>query len=318
MLPQTINYPDNITCIDTEQHRAGLACCYLMRSGDAYAFIECGNSLSVPGLLKVLKRRGIAPEQVAYVMPTHVHLDHAGGAGLLMRELPAAKLIAHPRGAKHLIDPSKLIEGAAAVYGAENMLRLYGEILPVPEARVIVAEDEFRLDFNGRILRFIDAPGHARHHYAIWDEASRGWFTGDTFGISYREFNGAEGPYVFPTTTPVQFEPDAWLRTLSRFMATDPIYMFLTHYGRVGDVQRLAADLRGGIAVYQSIARRLAAAPDRHATIKAALIRHATEELAAMSCTLSEAAIAELLELDMELNAQGLGVWLDRQKSEKN
>lgn len=313
MRPNTIDYPDNITLIDTEQHRPGLAACYLLRSGNEYAFIECGTSLSVPGLLAVLKHRDIAPEQIAWVMPTHVHLDHAGGAGLLMRECPNAKLVIHPRGARHMIDPAQLIAGASAVYGEAQMATLYGEILPVPAERVVIAEDYFEIDFNGRVLRFIDAPGHARHHYAIWDAQSRGWFTGDTFGLSYREFDTAEGPYLFPTTTPVQFEPEAWLATIHRFLEVDPAYMFLTHYGRVGNVPQLAADLRGGIAMYQSIALHLATCPDRQERIRKALLLHATEELGAVGCRLSEDKIAQLLALDMELNAQGLIVWLDRQ-----
>lgn len=313
-LPHTLDYPGNLTLIDTEQQRPGLASCYLVRSGDRYAFVECGTSLSIPGLLAVLDARGIDREQVDYVMPTHVHLDHAGGAGLLMRHLPNAKLVVHPKGARHLTNPAKLIEGATAVYGADNMLRMYGEILPVPEARVIVADDGFELDFRGRALRFIDAPGHARHHYAIWDATTRGWFTGDTFGLSYREFDGPNGAFLFPTTTPVQFEPEAWAQTLERFMATDPAWMYLTHYGRVGDVGRLAADLRGGISIYQSLARQLADAPDRHAALKEALMVHALEELAALASPVDETTARELLAFDMELNAQGLGVWLDKQK----
>ncbi len=314
MRPHSIDYAENIICIDTEQYRPGLAACYLVRGGDQYAFVDCGTSLSVPGILRVLEHRGIAREQVAYVMPTHVHLDHAGGSGLLMRECPNATLLIHPRGAKHMTDPAALIAGAAGVYGEANMAGLYGEILPVAASRVIVVEDEFVLDFNGRVLRFIDAPGHARHHYAIWDAQSRGWFTGDTFGISYRDFDGPNGPYLFPTTTPVQFEPDAWFATLERFMATDPESMYLTHYGRVGNVAELAADLRGGIAMYQSIALHLADAPDRHTRIRAALSLQAEEELVAMGCPLSEERIRELLAFDMELNAQGLGVWLARQQ----
>ncbi|MBV8063401.1 MAG: MBL fold metallo-hydrolase, partial [Nevskia sp.] len=127
-----------------------MACCYLMRSGDRYAFVECGTSLSVPGLLRVLEQRGIAPEQVAYVMPTHVHLDHAGGAGLLLSQLPEAQLVMHPRGARHMIDPAKLIEGAGAVYGTQGVAAMYGQIVPVPESRLIVAGDGFKLDFSGR------------------------------------------------------------------------------------------------------------------------------------------------------------------------
>ncbi len=318
-LPATVDYAHGITCIDTEQVRPGQACCYLIgsgqRSGTAqYAFVDCGTSLSVPGIKAVLAARGIGLDQIAYVMPTHVHLDHAGGAGLLMRECGHAKLVVHPRGAKHLIDPAALIAGATAVYGPEQMAAMYGEIVPIDASRVIVADDGYRLDFDGRELLFIDAPGHARHHYAIWDEQSRGWFAGDTFGLSYRVFDGPNGATLLPTTTPVQFEPDAWLQTIDRFMATDPDWMYLTHYGRVGDVQQLAADLRGDLAMYQSIALHLADAPDRHARIVEALTLHALEELAAMAAPVSDELARDWLDFDLELNAQGLGVWLDRQK----
>jgi glyoxylase-like metal-dependent hydrolase (beta-lactamase superfamily II) len=313
-LPKVMDYSHGISCIDTEQVRPGLACCYLLRSGDRYAFVECGTSHSVPGLLRVLEHRGIAPEQVAYVMPTHVHLDHAGGAGLLMSRLPEAQLVMHPRGARHMIDPSKLIEGATAVYGAKAVASMYGEILPVPEARVIVADDGFKLDFSGRELLFLDAPGHARHHYAIWDAASRGIFSGDTFGLSYRETDGPQGPFLFPTTTPVQFEPEAWKQTLDRFLALDPAWVYLTHYGRVGNIAHLAHVLRRGIANYERLARHHAAAPDRHQKIREALTLHTLEELRAMSAPIGEAAARELLAFDMELNTQGLEVWLDRQK----
>lgn len=313
-VPATVDYSHAITCVDTEQVRPGQACCYLLGSGGRYAFIDCGTSLSVPGLKAVLAARGIGVEQIAYVMPTHVHLDHAGGAGLLMRECPNAKLVVHPRGAKHLIDPTALIAGATGVYGPERMAVMYGEIVPIDAARVIVADDGYELDFNGRSLLFIDAPGHARHHYAIWDARSRGWFAGDTFGLSYRVFDGPNGATLLPTTTPVQFEPEAWLQTLDRFLARDPAHMYLTHYGRVGNVPQLAADLRGDLAMYQSIALHLADVPDRHARIVEALTLHALEELAAMAAPVGDDTARDWLAFDLELNAQGLGVWLDRQK----
>lgn len=313
-VPANVDYPNAITCIDTEQVRPGQACCYLIGGGSQYAFVDCGTSLSVPGIKAVLAARGIGLEQIAYVMPTHVHLDHAGGAGLLMRECPNAKLVVHPRGAKHLIDPTALIAGATGVYGPEKMAAMYGEIVPIEASRVIVADDGFQLDLGGRELRFIDAPGHARHHYAIWDAQSRGWFAGDTFGLSYRVFDGPNGATLLPTTTPVQFEPEAWLQTLDRFLAADPAWMYLTHYGRVGNVPQLAADLRGDLAMYQSIALHLADVPDRHARIVEALTLHALEELAAMAAPVSDDTARDWLAFDLELNAQGLGVWLDKQQ----
>lgn len=311
-LPKLQDYPHDIVCIDTEQQWAGMAACYLIRGGDQYAFIECGTALSVPGLLRVLEQRGIAREQVAYVIPTHVHLDHAGGAGLLMRELPKAKLVVHPRGARHMIDPAQLIAGATAVYGAERMPQMYGDILPVPAARVIEAGDGLRLDLGGRELRFIDAPGHARHHLAVWDAKSKGWFTGDVFGLSYRQFDGPGGAYLMPTTTPVQFEPDAWEKTLERLLALKPEWMYLTHYGRVGNVGKLATDLRRGLEAYRHIASSLSGASNRHLRLKQALTAYSLDELAALDAPISEIEARSLLANDMELNAQGLEVWLDK------
>ena len=131
-LPPAHDLGWGITCIDTLQERPGLACCYLLGRDGEYAFVEAGTAHGVPRLLALLAERGIAREQVRYVIPTHVHLDHAGGAGVLMRELPAAKLVAHPRGARHLIDPSKLIAGAEAVYGKAAVAQMYGEIAAIP------------------------------------------------------------------------------------------------------------------------------------------------------------------------------------------
>lgn len=307
---------DGIVCIDTAQHRPRMAACYLIGSAGHYAFVECGTSLSVPLLLQTLSELGVPREAVDYVMPTHVHLDHAGGAGALMRELPNAKLVVHPRGARHMIDPAVLIAGATAVYGEQAMRATYGEILPVPEARVLVvgvaAERDFELQLGARRLLCIDAPGHARHHYAIWDEASRGWFTGDVFGLSYREFDHAGRGYLIPTTSPVQFDPVAWDTTLAHILAREPRYVYLTHYSRVDAIAKLADDLREGLAAYQRIARAHADAPDRHTRLRADLMDFHLGQLRDRDNPMDEARARDLLDMDVEINAQGLEVWLDR------
>lgn len=312
IIPRFEVLPHDILCIDTDQIRPGMACCYLVRSGNDYAFIETGTPHTVPGLLELLDARGISREAVRYVIPTHVHLDHASGAGTLVNALPNAKLVIHPRGARHMIDPSKLVAGATAVYGAEQLQKLYGTLEPIAESRVIVAEDGFELDFNGRKLAFIDSPGHARHHFSIWDPRSKGFFTGDTFGLSYRDFDGPRGPLLLATTTPVQFEPEAWFATLDRYLSFKPEWMYLTHYGRVGDVARLAGELRRDIEAYVQIARQIAPGADRHARLMEALTRHELDRLAHLECALSELKARELLKFDMDLNAQGLEVWLDK------
>lgn len=302
-----------ITCIDTLQERPLMACAYLLaREGEA-AFIETGTAHSVPRLLAQLDAQGIARRQVRYVIPTHVHLDHASGAGLLMQALPNAQLVVHPRGARHLIDPSKLIAGASAVYGADYVAQMYGQIVPVDAGRVIVADDGTRVPFAGGELAFIDTPGHARHHFAVWDAASRGIFSGDTLGLSYREFDTAAGPFVMLTSSPVQFDADALRATIDRLLAYQPQRVFFTHYGVAGDVPRLAQDLRDNITRYERIGAALRTHPQRHAALVAALREDALQALRAHGCTLDESQIDTVLATDFELNAQGLEIWLDGQ-----
>ncbi len=315
-LPKSQDLGFGITCIDTGLHqRSGAGACYLICEGDTAALVDTGTYHSVPGLLAVLKQRGVARERVRYVCPTHVHTDHGGGAGELMRHLPNATLVAHPRAAPHFIDPSKIRAGSVAVYGEVRFKAIFGEIVPVPAERVRVAEDGFWLDLNGRRLEFLDSPGHARHHYCVWDAQSRGFFAGDTFGLSYREFDTARGAWILPTTTPVQFEPDAWNQTLDRLLSYQPARMYLTHWGMVEELPRLAGDLRRALAEYSDLARRYAESTTRHDKLKQGLTAMALRGIAAHVCTLPEALCRELLEVDMDLNAQGLGVWLDRLKA---
>lgn len=308
---QTMELPFDITCIDTELFRPNMAACYLVRSGTRTALVETGTTNSAPAILQTLADRGVRAQDVAYVIPTHAHLDHAGGAGALLQRLPEARLVIHPRGARHMIDPARLWAGSITVYGEETLKREYGEPVPVPEDKVIVADDGFEIDLEGRRLLFIDTPGHARHHFSIYDETSRGFFTGDTFGVSYRQTDSARGAFIMPTTTPVQFDPEAWNCSLDRYLELRPKRMFLTHYSMVEDVERLAVELRIGISRYADIARSLAGADNRHARLKQAILDMTLTDLCRHECPLPESAQRKLLEMDMELNTQGLEVWLD-------
>jgi glyoxylase-like metal-dependent hydrolase (beta-lactamase superfamily II) len=275
--------------------------------------VETGTAHSVPGLLDVLELKGVPREHVDYVIPTHVHLDHAGGAGELLRHLPNAQLVIHPRGARHMIDPAKLNAGATAVYGEDRMEQLFGRVVPVPAERVIEAGDGDEIDFNGRPLRFLDTPGHARHHFCVVDEVGDGIFTGDTFGLSYRWFDTARGPFVLPTTTPVQFEPEALHMSIDRLMAEGLGSMYLTHYSRVGDLPRLQGDLHELVDLYVAMGHAHADAGDsRHAILCEAMMQLMLRRLADHGCTLSEERVRDLLGPDVDLNVQGLEVWLDK------
>ena len=312
-VPEFVDRIDHgIHVVDTGFHRARFDAAYLIVEQGRAAFVDTGTNYSVPRLLAALDAAGLAPEAVDMVIATHVHLDHAGGVGLLMRHLPRAKLVAHPRGARHLIDPVHLVKGATAVYGAEEIERSYGTIVGVPEDRVVQTADGMTMTLAGRPLLFLDTPGHAMHHHCIWDERSRGIFTGDTFGLSYREFDTARGAWIMPTTTPVQFQPEALRRSIERMLAFTPQQIYVTHYGAVGDVPRLAALLLGQLDEMVALARSLVAAPDRHEALKHGLEAIQLQSLRAHGVTLSDERIRELLALDFELNAQGIGIWLDR------
>jgi len=307
-----------VYAIDTAFQRDHFDACFLIVNGGRAAFVDTGTRLALPRLLGALAALGVPRDAVDWVIPTHVHLDHAGGVGPLMAELPSATMLVHPRGLRHMVDPSALWAGALAVYGEAEMRRSYGELMGVPESRAQVSSDEQRITVGGRTLRLIDTPGHARHHHCVWDEASAGWFTGDTFGLSYREFDDPErGAWIMPTSTPVQFEPDALRASIARMMAARPSRMYLTHYSVVGrdaaDVERLAALLVAQIDEMEAIALRLKDAPDRHVALKRELLalyqRRAIEHCGER---MPPTRVAALLAMDVELNAQGLGVWLDR------
>jgi glyoxylase-like metal-dependent hydrolase (beta-lactamase superfamily II) len=231
-----------------------------------------------------------------------------------MSELPQARALVHPRGARHMVDPSALYQGALAVYGQQEMDRAYGQLVPVDAARVVSSADDMTVELAGRALTLIDTPGHARHHHCIWDEATRGWFTGDTFGLSYREFDTAQGAWILPTSTPVQFEPEALARSIDRLLARAPQWVYLTHYGRVGQVATLGQTLQRLLDETVTLARRLRDHPQRHEALKSALQALYVEDLRRHGAAHSAEDIARLLSIDIELNAQGIATWLDRQR----
>jgi glyoxylase-like metal-dependent hydrolase (beta-lactamase superfamily II) len=301
-----------IHVIDTGFHRPRFDAAYLIVEKGRAAFVDTGTNHAVPRLLAALADAGLTPDAVEMVIATHVHLDHAGGVGLLMRQLPRARLVAHPRGARHMVDPARLIRSATSVYGTEEMARSYGTLVSVAADRVITTADGMTLELADRPLRFLDTPGHAMHHHCIWDERSRSFFTGDTFGLSYRELDTTRGAWIMPTTTPVQFQPEALRRSIERMLAFSPQRLLLTHYGPVGDVPRLAALFLAQLDEMVALARSLAKAPDRHAALKRGLAAIHLKSLRAHGVSLADERIRELLALDLELNAQGIGIWLDR------
>lgn len=304
---------DGIWCIDTGYHRPNFDAAYLLVDSGRAAFFDTGTNFAVPRLLATLQALGLERETVDWVIPSHVHLDHAGGAGALMRELPAARMLLHPRGLRHMVDPSVLQQAVLEIYGAETVARDYGTLVPVAAERITATEDGMVVTLGNRRLEFAHTPGHAQHHHCLWDETSQGWFTGDTFGVSYREFDTVRGPWVLVSSTPVQFDPDALRASVQRLLARQPRAVYLTHYGRLDAVAQLGAALLDGIERMVALGRATPAGPGRDERLHAALLAQYQREAHAHGCPQDDDTIAEALALDARLNAQGLGVWLDRQ-----
>jgi glyoxylase-like metal-dependent hydrolase (beta-lactamase superfamily II) len=308
-------HPDGILALDSGYGRPGLAAIHLIIHQGQAAIVDTGTNASVPRVLSALAAAGIVPDKVAWVMLTHIHLDHAGGAGSLMCAFPEAKLLVHPRAVRHMIDPTRLWDATAAVYGAEQAFALYGRLAPVAHERIVSATDGLEVAMGERQFRVLDAPGHARHHICIWDETARAFFTGDAFGLSYRELDVDGRASVFPTTSPSQFDPDAMHATIDRLLAAAPEAMYLTHYSRVTDVARLGADLHRLIDTEVAVARAARGeGVARHVEILAGLEQIVREEADRQGWSLPEDKVFELLRLDLDLNAQGLGVWLDESR----
>jgi glyoxylase-like metal-dependent hydrolase (beta-lactamase superfamily II) len=310
VMPRLTTFADGITAVDTEYVRPQMDASHIVVAGERAAVVDTGPNTAVPLILAALEQLKIAPDAVELLFLTHVHLDHAGGAGALMRALPRATCVVHPRGAPHMIDPGKLIAGTRAVYGDELYSKLYGEILPVDRERIAIAQDGQRFEIPGRLFECVHTPGHAMHHMAIVDHATTSIFTGDTFGLSYREFDTAKGAWIMPTTTPTQFDPAQLKGSIMRLMQFRPRKLYLTHYSEVHECARLANDMVDAVDEFARIAR--AAGPDGMARMRGDLRRVAHEGLRDHGCTMSEAQIDAILGKDFELNAAGLVAWLKR------
>ena len=297
-----------VSCVDSQYIRPGLASCYLIEQNGHAAFIDVGTNYTTPLLLDLLQEKNIPIENVDYVIPTHVHLDHAGGAGSMMQHATNAQLIIHPRGARHMIDPSRLQAGASAVYGETEFKKHYGDLVAIDEQRVTIADDGFSINFQGRVLKFIDTPGHAKHHFCIIDEDSNGIFTGDTFGVAYPELTVNGQPFIFPPSSPVDFNPQDWLNSIDKILAAGCNRAYLTHFNKVDNLNQLASALRTRVKLFADVALRT---PNTEA-LKSKINDYFIAEVLATGCQLSTQEITDILYLDIDLITQGLMVWVEK------
>ncbi|MFY9316451.1 MAG: MBL fold metallo-hydrolase [Burkholderiales bacterium] len=310
--PGFFDYGHGIVAVDSVYDRPMQTAIHLLVEDGRAAVVDTGTSHAVPHVMAALEARGIAPAQVDYVILTHVHLDHAGGAGQLMACFPNARLTVHPRGARHMADPSRLLAATVAIYGEAQARRVYGEVRAVPAARIVETGEGATLRLAGRELLFLDAPGHARHHVVVRDGETGHFFAGDTFGLSYRELDQDGRQFSFPTTSPSQFDPPALHRSIDRMLSYGPQSLYVTHFGRLTNLTVLAADLHRLIDAHAALGERhRGAGAERKRLLTEGVRALVLEERERQGWRLPREKVLEVFALDIELNAQGLEFWLD-------
>lgn len=307
---QTELLNSDIYCIDALHYKPHFASIHFIRSQQRIAIVDTGTNNSVSQVSALLTKLGLNYLHVDYIILTHIHLDHAGGASKLMSLCPNAQLVVHPKGAKHMVDPAKLIAGATSVYGEQTFKEHYGEIKPISADRIIQSKDELKLNLAGRALTLIDTPGHANHHHCIIDHQSNSIFTGDTLGVSYLALRDEHHSFVMPTTTPVQFDPEKLHQSIDKIMSYQPVTAYLTHYSALKPSTRIIAGLHEQIDDFVMLTDKAADSPDDFSDV----LEHELTEYLVRRCLnevdgISEKTARKWINIDAKLNAQGLAFW---------
>ena len=306
---------NGVYCLDSGYYREQFTAAYLIVDGDEAALIDIGSNDSVPILLASISALGIKPEQIRYLIPTHVHLDHCGGAGELLKHLPNATVMIHPDGVEHLVEPQRLVAGTAAVYGMEFVEQYYGAITPISAQRIVATEDKQRILLGQRELEVLFTPGHAWHHHSIFDMQSGIMLVGDAMGVAY-----SNAPYNkrlwFPATPPSQFNPQVMKQSIDLQVKSGANSFGLGHYNLVENSTESVEQLKDKIDQYTGLA---ANAPQHN------LESYMNQAMAELFATwlrelLGSDNIEQALkfhEPDVFLSAKGVTHWLTRQRSKQ-
>ncbi len=317
MSPQNISNTESIRTIDCNylypQHTAS----YLMIEGGDAAFFETNTVHAVPKLLSTLKENNLKPKQVKYIVVTHVHLDHSGGASLLAKMCPNATILAHEKAAKHIIDPKNLVKGAISIYGEAKFKRLYGKITGIEAERVRIMADKEKLSFGNRELLFIYTAGHAWHHFCIYDSSTEAVFAGDSFGLSYPILNRGGKTFIFPSTSPTGFDAVEARKSLKKILRTGTKKVYLTHYGAYENIEKHAETLMAFIDDMELIQNRAIDSKLKGSALKRFCHNEITkffEKQLHLRGLNHAGLIKDLLKTDIELNATGIALLAEKGK----
>lgn len=306
---------NSVHTIDCHYVAPEIAASFLIVEGGRAAFVDNNTARAVPHLLDALKMRGLSPDAVDFLIVTHIHLDHSAGTAAMLECCPNATVLCHPRAARHLINPKRLIDSATQVYGAAAFNNLFGEIQPVPEERVRVMHDEEMLAFGSRKFRFLDTPGHARHHLCMHDSASNGVFAGDCFGLYYPALQTGRRPLITCSSTPTEFDAAEARKTVRRILDTGCDRVYVTHFGAVECVQEAAKELLQSIDAMERIMHEAAAAGAEDEALEEFCRQRVEAETRRQfaKCGVDpENGAMERLEVDILINARGLAYQANR------
>ncbi|WP_456271712.1 MBL fold metallo-hydrolase [Bacillus sp. AK031] len=312
-----INSEERISVIDlfdlNEPFRTGA---YVIKEDDI-TIIETSASPSVPHLLKGLKELNIPLEKIKNIIVTHVHLDHAGGTGVFLEKCPNASVIVHEKGARHLINPERLEAGARQVYG-EEFDRLFHPIVPIPADRVIIKKHNEKLKLGETCeLTFYNTPGHSRHHFSIYDEKSKGIFTGDTAGVNYGYI--LDGIHLYlPSTSPNQFNPMEMQQSLDLYRQLDLEKIYFGHFGISEEPQKVLTEVEKWLKIFIEKAREIHRNyHSLESRLKALTLALKKEVLNSDHRLSDNKGFIRLLDLDMKVSAMGLIDYIEKDRAQK-
>ena len=298
--------------VDSHYISEGHTAVYLVGDAGRWAVLDTANSAAAPRIVEALEAAGASAGDVDAVLVTHAHLDHCGGAGALMEELPNATLYAHAKALPHIIEPTQLIAGSRDVY-LERFDGLYGTILPVEEARTAAVGEGDKIKVGGRELEVIDTPGHTFSHVCALDRAADVLFAGDTFGVSWPPSSGSAGGLRVPAA-PTQFSPREWRESVERIAGMGAGRIALSHFGLVqGDISARRQELLDEIDAFVELARKVKGADNAPARVGEGVLEIWRNRFGAEMDAVEKSVVHN----DMNLCKLGISLWMDRHLGEE-